>query len=101
MAGRAIGRFKPADSRCGAAFGWYKQRRRYSACVDVPARATASDEPKQPDCFSGVIVLDTAGDIRFVASVDAISAMDWDAIVGPRDLFGSHAWLRHLHQAVA
>jgi hypothetical protein len=34
-------------------------------------------------------------------SVDAISATDWDAIVGLRDLFGSHAWLRHLDQAVA
>jgi hypothetical protein len=46
-------------------------------------------------------VLDAAGDVLTVASVDAISATDWDAIVGPRDLFGSHAWLRHLDEAVA
>jgi hypothetical protein len=39
--------------------------------------------------------------ILVVPSVDAISATDWEAIVGPRDLFGSHAWLRHLDQAVA
>ncbi|WP_330250283.1 peptidogalycan biosysnthesis protein [Nocardia sp. NBC_00565] len=44
-------------------------------------------------------MLGTSIDMRLVEAVDAISAVEWDALVRPGDLFCSHAWLRHLDLA--
>ncbi|MEU4340846.1 peptidogalycan biosysnthesis protein [Nocardia sp. NPDC023852] len=44
-------------------------------------------------------MLCTSIETRRVEAVDAISAIEWDGLVPPGDLFCSHAWLRHLDEA--
>ncbi|MEV5650497.1 peptidogalycan biosysnthesis protein [Nocardia sp. NPDC052254] len=51
------------------------------------------------DRVAGTTATTTPSVTQLVDTAAAIDAVEWDDLVGPGDLFCSHAWLRHLDEA--